>query len=499
MEGCQATTERVRTVALTLLRLDRESAEPLYRQVRRALENAVTTGMFDPDEALPSSRALAIDLGVSRNTIKLAYEELIAAGIVVSRVRRGLFVNPDVQSALAGVPHRTSGIDWSKRTRTFPDADLPHIEKVADWASYPYPFLAGQTDVRSFPVRAWQRALRESLYHPHVYPSLQDSLGVDDPMLVDAVRRQLLPARGIEADAGEVLITVGSQHGLDLLGRLLLGRKSVVAMEDPGYLDARHIFTRTGAGLRPMPVDADGAIPPEDFSDIDLLYVTPSHQAPTNVTLSMERRLRFVQRAGQAGSVLVEDDYDSEFRYRGQPSPALKALDPTGDVVYLGTFSKFLSPGLRLGYLVAHRDLVRELAQVRRYELRHPPGQLQRAMALFISSGDYHRALRRHRERLQQRWTTISEAVERELPFETGPFPPGGVSLWLSGPAGFDAVELTARARSAGVLVERGDVYFQTADPLARRHFRLGYGAIPMRAITPGVRALATVCQELTH
>jgi GntR family transcriptional regulator / MocR family aminotransferase len=486
-------------LALTLLQLDRDSAEPLYRQVRRALENAVTTGLFDPDEALPSSRALAIELGVSRNTIKLAYEELIAAGIVVSRVRKGLFVNPDVQSALASGPQRSTGIDWSKRTRKFPDAELPHIEKVSDWAAYPFPFLAGQTDVRSFPVRAWQRALRESLYHPHVFPSLQDSLGVDDPMLVDAVRRQLLPTRGIEADTDEIMITVGSQHGLDLLGRVLLGRRSVVAMEDPGYLDARHIFTRTGATLRPMPVDLDGAVPPDDFRGIDLVYVTPSHQAPTNVTLSMERRLHFVQRAGKARSVLVEDDYDSEFRYRGQPSPALKALDPTSDVVYLGTFSKFLSPGLRLGYLVAHRDLVRELAQVRRYELRHPPGQLQRAMALFITSGDYHRALRRHRERLQERWSTITDAVERELPFPTGPFPPGGVSLWLSGPEGFDAAELTSRARGAGVLVERGDVYFQNSDALARKHFRLGYGAIPTRAIVPGVSALAEVCRAMTH
>jgi len=416
---------------------------------------------------------------------------------VVSRERRGLFVNPDVQSALAIEPHRTPGIDWSKRTRSFPDAGLPHIEKVSDWASYPYPFLAGQTDVRSFPVRAWQRALRESLYHPHVFPSLQDSLGVDDPMLVDAIRRQLLPTRGIEADVDEILITVGSQHGLDLLGRVLLGRKSVVAIEDPGYLDARHIFTRTGASLRAMPVDADGAIPPDDFRDIDLVYVTPSHQSPTNVTLAMERRLHFVQRAGHARTVLVEDDYDSEFRYRGQPSPALKALDPTSDVVYLGTFSKFLSPGLRLGYLVAHRDLILELAQVRRYELRHPPGQLQRAMALFITSGDYHRALRRHRESLQQRWATITAAVERELPFETGPFPPGGVSLWLTGPDGLDARELTVRARDEGVLIEPGDIYFQTSDASARRHFRLGYGAIPTRSIVPGVQALAAVCRRL--
>ncbi|WP_265445195.1 PLP-dependent aminotransferase family protein [Flexivirga meconopsidis] len=497
MAEARVRAKEVIRMALTLLQLDRDSAEPLYRQARRALENAVTTGLFDLDQPLPSSRALADELGVSRNTIKLAYEELIAEGIVISHERKGLFVNPDVQSALINAPDRTPGIDWSRRTRGFPDARLPHIEKVADWSSYPYPFLAGQVDVRSFPVRAWQRALRESLYHPHIYPSLQDSLGSDDPMLVDVVRRQLLPARGIEAEPEEILITVGSQHGLDLLGRSLLGSRSTVAVESPGYLDARHIFARTGAALRPMSVDGDGAVPPTDFAGIDLAYVTPSHQSPTNVTLPMERRLHFVQRAAAAGTVLVEDDYDSEFRYQGRPSPALKALDNSGDVVYLGTFSKFLSPGLRLGYLVAHRDLVRELAEIRRYELRHPAGQLQRAMALFIGSGDYHRALRRQKAKLQQRWLTMTDAVERLFPFPTGDFPPGGVSLWMRGPEGFDARVLAERARGAGVLIEPGDVYFPAADAHARRHFRLGYVAIPLRAIEPGVRVLAELIREL--
>lgn len=485
-------------MSMPLLSLDRYSKEPLYRQLRRSLQSVATSGLFAPDQPLPSSRALAEELHVSRNTVNLAYQELIAEGVVVSRSRTGLFVNPQLHAAISQAPTVRSGIDWRTRTRTFPDIGMPHIEKVPDWHTYPYPFLAGQVDVGSFPVRGWLRALRESMYHPHIYPALQDSLDADDPLLVEAIRRQLLPARGIEAAASEVLITVGSQHGLDLIGRSLLGADSVVAIEDPGYPDARRIFARTGAGLRNVPVDADGARLPDDLHGIDLVYVTPSHQSPTNVTMSMPRRLRLVANAADAGSVIVEDDYDSEFRYQGSPSPALKALDTRGDVVYLGTFSKFLSPGLRLGYIVGHPDLIEQLRVLRRYELRHPSGLLQRAMALFITSGDYHRALGRHRLRLERRWHEATDSVDRHLPFPTGPFPPGGVSLWIKGPPGTDARSVCARARERGVLIETGDVYFAGPGALTDRCFRIGYGAIPTAAIEPGITLLGEVCHELT-
>lgn len=485
-------------MSMPLLHLDRHSKEPLYRQLRRSLQNVATSGLFAPDQPLPSSRALADELQVSRNTVNLAYQELIAEGVVVSHSRSGLFVNPQLHAAISQVPTGQSGIDWRTRTRAFADAGMPHIEKVPDWHTYPYPFLAGQVDIGSFPVRGWLRALRESMYQPHIYPALQDSLDADDPLLVEAIRRQLLPARGIEAAAPEVLITVGSQHGLDLIGRSLLDAGRVVAMEDPGYPDARRIFARTGAALRTVPVDADGARLPDDLHGIDLVYVTPSHQSPTNVTMSMPRRLRLVAGAADAGSVIVEDDYDSEFRYQGSPSPALKALDTRGDVIYLGTFSKFLSPGLRLGYIVGHPDLIAELRVIRRYELRHPSGLLQRAMALFITSGDYHRALGRHRSRLGQRWRVTTDAVDRHLPFPTGSFPPGGVSLWIEGPRGTDARQVCARARERGVLIETGDVYFDGSSAPAGRCFRIGYGAIPTAAIEPGIAVLGEVCQQLT-
>ncbi|RDH74034.1 PLP-dependent aminotransferase family protein [Mycolicibacterium moriokaense] len=481
----------------TLIEIDRSSAEPLYQQVRRAIEHGIASGVFDAAHRLPSSRELAIELAVSRNTINLAYQELIAEGFVRSHERSGMFVNPEMLDAAASETRPTvPRIDWAGKIRPQPDAGIPEIEKSSDWSRYPYPFLAGQVDIRSFPARAWVRCLRDALYHPHAYASLQDSVAADDPLLIDMIRQQLLPPRGIEAAPDEILVTVGSQQGLDLVGRLLLGPGHRVAIENPGYLDARHIFVRTGATVSGIDVDEHGIRPPETLAGTDLIYLTPSHHHPTNVTLGVDRRRRLLALAAESGTVVVEDDYDSEFRYHGSPSPALKSLDTSGDAIYLGTFSKFLAPGLRLGYLVAPADVVRELRHVRRYVLRHPPGHTQRALGLLIDSGNYHRALRHHRTQMKRKWERLVAAVHRYLPFPTEHFPPGGVSLWVTGPEELDCRKLVPAAQRRGVLVERGDIFYMQDNP-PRNMIRIGYGAINLGAIEPGVALLGQACAEV--
>ncbi len=481
----------------TLIEVDRTSDEPLYQQVRRAIEHGIAVGTFDPVHRLPSSRELSEQLNVSRNTINLAYQELIAEGFVDSQERRGLFVNSDMRQHCIAQEHDTAPrIDWSSRIRRAPDADVPHIEKRADWHDYPYPFLAGQIDVSAFPSRSWSRCLRDALFHPHVYHSLQDSMSSDDPMLVEMIRRYLLPSRGIEADPEEILVTVGSQQGLDLLSRVLLGPGQTVTIEDPGYLDARHIFLRSGADVRGAAVDHSGLKPPPTLRGTDMLYVTPSHHHPTNVTLGIGRRHELLQRAAESGTVVVEDDYDSEFRYQGRPTPALKALDSTGDGVYLGTFSKFLSPGLRLGYLVGPAPLVEELRQVRRYVCRHPSGHLQRALALLIETGEYLRSLRRYRTRLMRKWEAVCEGVTTYLPWQQPAFPPGGVSLWMTGPPQLDCRRLVERAEKQGILVEPGDIFFMDPER-GRHHFRIGFAAVPQRRIDEGLRLLGDVADKV--
>ena len=484
----------------TLIALDRDAPEPLYQQLRKALEHAIASGALNPQLPLPSSRELSRELGISRNTVNTAYQELIAEGFVEPRPRSGLVVNPEMLSHLSyetGEQTSPDVIDWPSRVRPWPDTRIPEIAKVSDWHRYPYPFVAGQVEVESFPRLAWARALREALEPPHLHYSLRDGIDEDDPYLVDALCREVLPTRGIEAEPDQVLITLGSQQGLDLLASSLLREGDTVGVEDPGYLDARHIFSRAGALLAPFGIDGAGLVPPARLDGVSLLHLTPSHHSPTNVTLSIGRRKQLLAQARQSDTLLIEDDYDSEFRYQGSPTPALKALPGSDRVIYLGTFSKFLAPGLRLGYLVAAPELIRELRNQRRYRVRHASGHVQRAMSLLIDSGQYHRTVRRRRTQLQRKWHTLRDALNELLPWRVDP-PPGGVSIWVTGPSELDCVELARAALARGVVIERGDIYFTERDA-HRNHFRLGFAAIPLESIRPGVQQLAAVVHQILH
>lgn len=477
--------------------IERDSSRPLYQQLRQALEHEIAVGSLGRDQALPSSRELARELGISRNTVNTAYQELEAEGFVEARPRRGIFVNSEMFHEFArgtSTPAQSPAVDWSRHLGVRADAGMREIEKIRDWDRYPYPFVAGQVDSSSFPRLAWARALREALDPPHLHFSLRDGVDEDDPMLVEQLCRHVLTGRGIEVDPDQVLVTLGSQQGLHLLANTLLAPGSVVGVEEPGYLDARHIFVRAGASLRAYEVDRSGMIPPADLAGVSLLHLTPSHHSPTNVTLSIGRRRQLLAMAESDDSLIVEDDYDSEFRYQGSPTPAMKALPDSERVIYLGTFSKFLAPGLRLGYLVGSPELVTELRRQRRYSVRHPSGHTQRAMALLIASGHYRRTVRRRRADLAKRWSTLRGALEQHLSWEVDT-PPGGVSIWLAGPAGLDCVELGTRALRRGVVIERGDIYFADA-AASRNHVRLGFAALAPEAIEPGVAILGELIRE---
>jgi GntR family transcriptional regulator/MocR family aminotransferase len=481
----------------TRVSIERGTGKPLYRQLREALEHEIAIGALDPALPLPSSRELARELGVSRNTVNTAYLELESEGFVDARPRQGLFVNQEMLSELNSGAERppAAPVDWSGHLNELPDSGVPEIAKIRDWDRYPYPFVAGQVDSSSFPRLPWARALREALDPPHLHYSLRDGIDEDDPMLLEELCRRVLPARGIEVEPDHVLITLGSQQGLDLLAHTLVRPGSAVGVEDPGYPDARHIFLRAGATLRPLAVDGQGLMPEEDaLRDLSLVHLTPSHHSPTNVTLSIARRRQLLAMAAQHDTLLVEDDYDSEFRYQGSPTPAMKALPDSERVIYLGTFSKFLAPGLRLGYLVADPELVRELRRQRRYRVRHAAGHLQRAMALLIASGHYHRTVRRRRTNLAQRWNVLRTSLNEYLPWQVDT-PPGGVSIWLPGPPELDCVELAGCALERGAVIERGDVYFSEA-AAHRNYLRLGFAAIAPEAITPGVKILAELITE---
>lgn len=479
--------------------------------VRNFLEDRILSSRSGSRERLPSSRQLADELGVSRNTVVAAYQELVSEGFAEAIPRSGLYINREIARLLAegripenqsdarevGSMRATAGPESRPRHTRYEQDCFPDLRKPSHWADVPYPFIYGQIDEATFPVAAWLRYLAMALDKPHRRFSLADRAEEDDPLLVEMICRRVLPSRGINVHPSMVMTTMGTQEGLHLIGETLLEQGSSVAVEDPGYPDARHIFYRAGLQLQPVPVDEAGMVIEDIPGGADMTYVTPSHQFPTNVTLSIARRQRLVDLARSRDLLIIEDDYDSEFRFQGRPTPALKSLERAGPVLYLGSFSKLLAPGLRLGFLVAPPELVSEVRRHQRYVLRHPPGHLQRALALMIADDAYGRHLRRHRTILRRKWQAMSDGIRTLLPVSPVTMT-GGTSFWLTGPETLDADRLAAEALDAGVVIEPGRAFFLAPDAPAN-HFRLGFAAISLEAIGPGLATLAHLIEVSCH
>ena len=466
----------------------------LQARVHAMLTRAILSGKIPLTTPLPSSRRLAEQLRVSRSTVVLVYEQLTAEGFLVARPRSGYFINPSILELDAAAPPpadpdgAAAGVDWPRRlSHRF--STQTTIRKPANWRSYPYPFITGQIDQDLFPIAEWRECSRAVLNADSVGAWMADHLDADDPELVEQIRTRLLPRRGVWAAPEEILVTLGTQHSLYLTALLLGGADACLAMEDPGYVDARNIFQRHFGWVKHVPVDESGLQPGPQLAGSQVLYVTPSHQAPTTVTLPLERRQTLLAWAREADAILIEDDYEPETNYLGRPTPALKSLDRDGRVIYAGSLSKSLAPGLRLGYLVAPAPVIAEARALRRLMLRHPPTNNQRVCALFLARGYHESLLLRVRKRCARRWGLLQASLTRHLPsFRFQPLQ-GGSSCWLEAP-GLNVDAFAARADAAGILIEPGAVFF--ADPQRGRHtLRLGFGAIADERIEPGIAALA--------
>ena len=488
----------------TLFQLPEQPALSLQGRLRLAVVQAILDGRLGVGAPLPSSRELAALLGMSRNTVTSAYLQLMDEGFLQARPRSGVFVAKDAKPPSAVQAEPLPGTQgppgaapaWSARVlRSL--IDQPTLSKPDRWRDYPYPFVYGTYDPQLFPTEDFRECCSRSLARsqlPHWTPDFETD---DVPDLIEQIRTRLCPKRGVFALPAEIIVTMGAQHAYYLLAEALFGQNTRVGLEEPGHPHARNSFSLRQPKWVEVAVDDEGLVT-DALPALDYLFVTPSHQSPTTATLSLERRRRLLRQAEVQDFVIIEDDYEAENLYEGTPMPALKSLDKTGRVVYVGSVSKSLSPALRLGYIVAPRGLIKELRAIRHAMVRHPSAFLQHAYALFLSLGHHESHARRVNKAMQERLALAAAALREHLPDFDFTLPQGGASIWVRAPAWVDAGELSLMARRRGVLIEAGDVFF-IKPPYPCPFFRLRLSSIAAGEIDAGIRALGLAAAELAQ
>ena len=461
---------------------------PLNRQLYEALRRAMLDGKLSAGERLPSSRDLAQDLGLSRNTVMTAISQLTVEGYLTSQVGSGTFVADSVPSVSPARPGNrlntlhTAPVVTGRRLSTRGHA-LAHSFNASQLEVQP--FTPGPADFSAFPVALWQRL--QNKHWRHTRPDMLDynDCGGHGP-LRRAVADYLRVFRSVQLEPDQVIITSGTQQSLELCAQLLADHGDTVWVEDPAYWGAVKAFMATGLAMHPVPVDGEGIAPEERDHQYPprLIYVTPSHQYPTGAVMSLARRQALLQAARQHSAWVLEDDYDSEFRFSGPPVSSLQGLDADGRVLYMGTFSKVLYPGLKLGYLVVPKALVAAFKQAH-YDLNRP-GQmpLQAALAEFIEMGHFASALRKARQAYAERRRALLAALQPVLGHSGGPWIAGaeqGLHLCLRLPPNADDQALALQAAKVNLIVRPLSAYC-----LARKDVRglvIGYGYAPLAAI----------------
>lgn len=477
--------------------LNPDTQGTLQSQIQQMIAQGILSGRFQRGEKLPSTRRLAAHLGVSRITVTIAYTELLANDYLTSRGRSGYYVsaNAPVPPAFDPAPARADAVDWARAIgQKFSGGDT--MRKPPDWGGYRYPFIYGQADPQLFDHANWRLCALKALGQKDFTALTTDYYDQDDPQLIEFIARHTLPRRGIAARPEQILITLGAQNALWLTTQVLLTQRRKAALEDPCYHALRDILSQSRCHVTPVRVDADGLPPDAIPPDTDVIFTTPSHQCPTTATMPMSRRHDLLARAAEMDALIVEDDYEFEMSFLKSPSPALKSLDADGRVIYVGSFSKSLFPGLRLGYLVGSEPFIREARALRASVLRHPPGHVQRTAAYFLSLGHHDALIRRMGATLHDRRRAMAQALHDTGLTIAGQGAYGGSSFWMRAPDGVDTKDLAKRLQTQSVLIEPGHAFF--AGPAQPKSFyRLAYSSIPASRIQPGVDIVAAEIEKM--
>ncbi|HEX2909298.1 MAG TPA: PLP-dependent aminotransferase family protein [Chloroflexia bacterium] len=505
------------------LPLDPASTTPLYRQLYEVLRQAILSGQLSSGARLPSTRLLADGLNLSRNTVTAAFDQLLAEGYIEGRHGSGTFVSaelpedllavrnpdltipnhdsllrPDARTQQNGNSNRPANRELlSERGRLLVAAPTLPASRLHAWQGKPLPFTSELPALDRFPADIWTRLLNRRLRQ-----SLPELLGYKHASgfypLREAIATYTGATRGIKCCPEQIIIVSGSQQGLDLVMRLLIDPGDQVVVEEPGYPGVKGAALASGGQIIPVPVDQNGMNVAEVIKRAPharLAYVTPSHQFPLGVTLNASRRLALLEWARQANAWIIEDDYDSEYRYSGRPLAALQGLDRHDRVIYLGTFSKTVFPALRIGFLVAPPPLVEAFEKARYFEGVHSPILEQAVLTDFIVEGHFARHVRRMRALYAERQACLLEVASKELqgqldlrPAETG------MSLVARLQQGVSGKEVARQAALQNLALFPISNY--ALEPLERDGLFLGFAAFDEASIREGVKRLAGVLSK---
>jgi GntR family transcriptional regulator / MocR family aminotransferase len=475
--------------------IDRTADATVFRQIYGQLRSAILSGALRPATKLPASRALAEQIGVSRSAVVSAFEQLLAEGYTVSKKGAGTFVASDLPAPFEPVQRR-------KKQPASPAKATGPIRDLGEWIdvtaeSNERPFNLGRTLVDARTAELWRkinaRMLRSFERH---------HLGYGDPhgmmSLRQSIRDYLQAARGVRCEAEQIVITAGTQQAIDIVARLLQGENRKVWVEDPGYPMTRLALAAAGATICPVPVDKHGIDVAEGIrraGDARAVFITPSHQFPKGVPLSMARRLELLAWARVSGAWIVEDDYASEFRYGGRPLASLQGLDDAERVIYIGTLNKALFPGLRLGYAVVPRPLLRAFVNMRSLIDRQPSTLHQAVVAAFMEEGHFAAHIRRMREMYRGQRDTLVAALRRRLGSELTVEPPDqGMHLAAYTRRGLSDVAIARAAREHGIVVHAMSRLYVEASP--QSGLLLGFSGYPRQTIAPAVARLARAFEK---
>jgi GntR family transcriptional regulator/MocR family aminotransferase len=481
---------------LLLPPLDRDAVRPLYDQLYGALRDAILDRRLRPGVKMPSTRDLCDQLSISRNTALEAFARLRVEGYVEARVGSGTYVTQNLPDSLlrarvVAAPARASvtraGI--SARGRLIVESEPVPTRR---WGRL-LPFYPGIPSFELLPLKVWRRLVDRQLTPAAASQLFHYGRSEGLPQLREAIAAYLVASRSVTCSPDQVIVVAGSQQAVDLTARVLLDPGDAVWMEDPGWQGARSAFLGAGATIVPVPIDDDGLdleAARRRHPGARLAHVTPSHQFPLGPTMGLVRRLQLLDWAASSGTWILEDDYDSEFRYAGAPLPALQGLDTAGSVIYTGTFSKVLFPALRLGYLVVPEALIEPFRAAHAVSDRHNPSIDQAVLADFLADGHFARHLRRVRAAYGERQQLMLEELRQRVPdILEASRDPAGMHLvaWL--PPHVDDVSMAEAAADAGISAPPLSYY--SVDPPKRGALMLGYTGVAPPRIKFGIRRLA--------